>query len=171
MQSRAKLLGHPVHQMLVVLPLGLFIMAVLFDLADVALDRMTFATASYWNIAAGVATGLLAAVFGAVDWFAIPAKTRAKRIGAIHGLGNVIVVALFTIVLALRWREFGHDTTRFALLLELCAFLMGAVTGWLGGELVDRMGIGVDAGAHANAPNSITHKKIGAPAVPVVHVG
>lgn len=166
MQSRVKLLGHSVHQMLVVVPLGLFVMAVLFDLADVVLDRVTWATTSYWNIAGGIVIGLIAAAFGAADWLAIPAGTRAKRIGAVHGVGNVFVVALFAIALTIRASQFGHDVTRFALVLELCAFLLGAVTGWLGGELVDRMGIGVDDGANANAPNSITHKSISGPGIP-----
>lgn len=51
-----------------------------------------FATVAYWNIAGGVVGGLLAAVFGAIDWFTIPAGTRAKRIGLLHGGSNVVVV-------------------------------------------------------------------------------
>ncbi len=34
--------------------------------------------------------------------------------------------------------------------------MLGAVTGWLGGELVDRLGVGVDDGAHLNSPSSLT---------------
>jgi uncharacterized membrane protein len=61
-----------------------------------------FATAAYWNIAAGVVGGLLAAVFGLIDWFAIPAGTRAKRIGLLHGGSNVIVVVIFALVWLMR---------------------------------------------------------------------
>jgi hypothetical protein len=34
--------------------------------------------------------------------------------------------------------------------------LLGAVAGWLGGELVDRLGVGVDDGAHLDAPSSLS---------------
>jgi uncharacterized membrane protein len=84
MESRAKLLGHPIHPMLIVLPLGLFIGAVVFDALYLWRGTPIFATAAYWNIAAGVVGGLLAAVFGLIDWFAIPTGTRgeADRIAA-----------------------------------------------------------------------------------------
>ena len=52
---------------------------------------------AFYPIGAGIVGGLLAAVFGAIDFLAIPHGTRAQRIGAIHGVGNVIVVALFAI--------------------------------------------------------------------------
>jgi|SRR4051812_36344867 uncharacterized membrane protein len=85
MESRAKLLGHPIHPMLIVLPLGLFIAAVVFDALYLWRGAQTFAAVAYWNIAGGVIGGLLAAVFGLVDWLAIPSGTRAKRIGLLHG--------------------------------------------------------------------------------------
>src|SRR5688572_17253554 len=95
MESRAKLLGHPIHQMLIVFPLGLLAMAVIFDAVAIVLRQGYWSEIAYWMIAAGVVTGLLAAPFGAIDWLAIPSGTRAKRIGAVHGLGNVLVVVLF----------------------------------------------------------------------------
>src|SRR5918996_3926031 len=98
MESRAKLLGHPVHPMLIVLPLGLFIAAVVFDGVYLWRGSATFATVAYWNIAGGIVGGLLAAVFGLIDWLAIPAGTRAKRIGLLHGGSNVLVVAAFALV-------------------------------------------------------------------------
>src|SRR3990170_8798418 len=102
MESKAKLLGHPIHPMLIVLPLGLFIGAVLFDAVYLWRGLPAFATVAYWNIAAGIVGGLLAAVFGAIDWFAIPAGTRAKRIGLLHGSSNVLVVAAFAAGLVMR---------------------------------------------------------------------
>ncbi len=156
MESRAKLLGHPVHPMLIVLPLGLFIGAVVFDALYLWRGSPAFATVGYWNIAGGVIGGLLAAVFGLIDWFAIPAGTRAKRIGLLHGGANVVVVLLFAFV----WLSRGDSpdaapsTTLF--LLEVVALLVGSVAGWLGGELVDRLGVGVDDGAHLDAPSSLS---------------
>src|SRR5918993_465481 len=95
MESRAKLLGHPIHPMLIVFPLGLLAMAVIFDVLAIVLSEAYWSEIAFWMIAAGVVTGLLAAPFGTIDWLAIPSGTRAKRIGALHGIGNVLVVVLF----------------------------------------------------------------------------
>ena len=95
----------------------------------------------------------LAAVFGLIDWQAIPRGTRAKAIGAWHGLGNHLVVNLFAISWALRAT---HSTGPMARLLALMGLGLALVTGWLGGELVTRLGVGVDAGAHLNAPSSLS---------------
>ena len=48
-------------------------------------------------IAAGVISGLVAAVFGFIDWLGIPARTRAKSVGLWHACGNVVVLVLFAI--------------------------------------------------------------------------
>lgn len=151
-----KLLGHPVHPMLIVFPLGLLITALIFDVIYLATDNATFATVAFWNIAAGIVGGLLAAIFGLIDWLNIPSGTRAKSVGTWHGLGNVVVVALFALSLWLRYNDPAFVPSTLAFVLALVAVGLGAVTGWLGGELVDRLGVGVDRGAHLNAPNSLS---------------
>src|SRR5204863_9584817 len=97
MEARAKLLGHPIHQMLIVLPLGLLTTAVVFDIVHLAGGGLRWTEVAYWLIGAGVVGGLLTAPFGLIDWLAVPARTRAKRVGAVHGLGNVAVVVLFLV--------------------------------------------------------------------------
>ena len=156
MESRAKLLGHPIHPMLVVLPLGLFISAVVFDGLYLWRGLPSFATAAFWNIPAGIIGGLLAALFGLVDWLAIPGGTRAKRIGLLHGTLNVVVVAAFAVAWLIRINADESVPTTGLFLLETAALLLGAVAGWLGGELVDRLGVGVDDGAHLDAPSSLS---------------
>jgi uncharacterized membrane protein len=156
MESRAKLLGHPIHPMLVVLPLGLFIGAVVFDAVYLWRGSTTFATAAYWNIAAGIVGGLFAAVFGLIDWLAIPAGTRAKRIGLLHGASNVVVLAMFVLAWLARGNTPGTAPTATLFLLEIAALALGSVAGWLGGELVDRLAVGVDDGAHLDAPSSLS---------------
>ena len=156
MESKAKLLGHPIHPMLIVLPLGLFITAVVFDGVYLWRSSPVFATAAYWNIAAGVVGGLLAAVFGAIDWFAIPSGTRAKRIGLLHGGSNVVVVLIFALVWLMRGDRPDTAPTTNLFLLEVVALALGSVAGWLGGELVDRLGVGIDDGAHLDAPSSLS---------------
>jgi uncharacterized membrane protein len=158
MESRAKILGHPVHPMLIVLPLGLFIAAVIFDAVYMWNGATMFATAAYWNIAGGILAGLLAAVFGLIDWLAIPAGTRAKRIGLLHGVSNVIVVALFALAWWLRGSSVDYTPATGVFVIELLAIMLGAVAGWLGGELVDRLGVGVDTGANLNAPSSLSRQ-------------
>jgi uncharacterized membrane protein len=88
MQSRAKAFGHAIHPILIVYPLGLLTTAVIFDILYLVTDRSGFSIAAAYTIAAGVIGGLVAAVFGLVDWLAIPAGTRAKRIGSLHGLAT-----------------------------------------------------------------------------------
>jgi uncharacterized membrane protein len=158
MESRAKLLGHPLHQMLIVFPLGLLVTAVVFDGIYYFGGRSPrWAEVSYWMIVAGLIGGLAAAVPGWIDWFAIPAGTRAKAIGLWHGLGNAFgVLGLFAISWYLR-KDTPDTPPDIALLLSLGGVLIGGVTAWLGGELVDRLGVGVHPGAHLNAPNSLTH--------------
>lgn len=150
-----KLLGHPVHQMLIVFPLGLLGAAVLFDIIAMSIDSVGLAAASYYMIAAGVISGLLAAPFGFIDWLGIPRNTRARYIGAVHGVGNVLVVALFAISWFLR-RPDPLAPSATALGIAIAGFLLALVTGWLGGELVDRLGVGVDEGANVNAPSSLS---------------
>ena len=160
MESKVKLLGHAVHPVLIVFPLGLLITALIFDIIYYVSDNASFATAAYWCIAAGVIGGLLAALFGLIDWLNIPAGTRAKSVGMWHGIGNVVVVALFALSWWLRSRDPAAAPSITAFILALVGVGIGGVTGWLGGELVERLGVSVDPGAHLDAPSSLS----GAPA-------
>jgi uncharacterized membrane protein len=156
MESKVKFLGHAVHPLLIVFPLGLLITAVIFDVIYFATDNASFATAAYWCIAAGVVGGLLAAIFGLIDWLNIPAGTRAKSVGLWHGIGNVAVVALFALSWWLRYRDPATVPSTTAFILALVGVGIGGVTGWLGGELVERMGVSVYRGAHLDAPSSLS---------------
>ncbi len=155
MQARAQILGHPVHQMLIPIPVGLFVTATLLDVVAKIADWRFLTVVSFWNLVIGIATALVAALFGAIDWTAIPKGTRAKRIGAVHGGGNVLMVTLFFIAVLLRMDEPSFAVTGGALALEIIALLLGTVTIWLGGELVDRHGVGVHPDAHPDATSSL----------------
>jgi uncharacterized membrane protein len=156
MESRAKLLGHPIHQMLIVFPLGLLVSAIVFDVLYLVTDNPRFAFVGYWNIAGGLLGGVLAAIFGAIDFSAIPRKTRAWRIGLAHALGNAAVLALFAVAWFMRQPDALHLPTASSLTLEVVAVGLGTVTAWLGGELVDRLGVGVYEGANLDAPSSLS---------------
>ena len=95
MESRAKVLGHPVHQILIVFPLGLLSTTVAFDALRLVTGNEKWSVASHKMLGAGLISAVVAAPFGLIDWVAIPEGTRAKRIGMWHGLGNLAVAGLF----------------------------------------------------------------------------
>lgn len=154
MKNGAKLLGHHVHPMLIVFPLGLLSTAFIFDLAFFWTDRTVFRLLAYWLIPAGIIGGIAAALFGWIDWFAIPSATRAKRVGLIHGLVNAAVLILFLGSWWLRPNS-QADPNAAALILSIVAALLSLLGGWLGGELVERLGVGVHPGAHPDAASSL----------------
>jgi len=158
MKTPVKLLGHPIHPMVIVFPLGLLATSLIFDILYLVLGDVTLAAVSYWLIVAGIIGGLLAAIFGLLDWTGIPANTRAKALGLWHGIGNFIVVVLFILSWLVRRDIPNYEPNTLALGLSVAAVLLATVTGWLGGELVYRLGMAVDQGANPNAPSSLSDK-------------
>jgi uncharacterized membrane protein len=161
MESKVKFAGHPIHPMLVVFPLGLLATAVIFDIIYVVSDNSQWALVAYYMIGAGVVGGLAAAAFGWLDWIGIPSGTRAKRVGLWHGLLNVAVLSLFLLSWLLR-RGNPELPPTGAVVAGLAGVAIAAVAGWLGGELVDRLGVGVDDGAHLDSPSSLSELPAGA---------
>jgi uncharacterized membrane protein len=157
MHSKAKLLGHPIHQMLIVFPLGLLATAVIFDIIYLISGTTRWTEMAFYMIAAGIIGGLTAAVFGLLDWVGIPSNTRAKAVGLWHGGGNVVVVVLFAVSWLLRYDN-PASPGALALVFSFVPVVLALVTGWLGGELVDRLGVGVDNGAHPDAPSSLSNR-------------
>ena len=155
MESRARVFGHAIHPMLIVFPLGLLTTAVVFDIVGLITGEPRWYELAYYLIAAGVIGGLAAALAGWIDWAAIPARTRAKRVGLIHGVGNVIVVGLFILSWLLRRGSPPPPPTE-AVVASVVGLVLALVTGWLGGELVERLGVGIHDGAHVNAPSSLS---------------
>ncbi len=154
MESKTKLLGHPAHQIVVAFPIGLLGTAALFDAVYVVRGDAMWSNVAFYMIGAGVAGGLIAAVFGLIDYFAIPAGTRAKRIGALHGLSSVTVVVSFAVSWLLRM-DAPQSPVPIALLFSFGGVAFLGLAGWLGGELLNRMGVGIDDGANLNAPSSL----------------
>lgn len=155
MESRAKLFGHAIHPILIVFPLGLLATAVVFDVVYLATGTATYATVAYWMLIAGLIGGVLAAPFGLIDWLAIRSGTRAKTIGAMHGLANSAALLLFAGSWWLR-SDLAERPETAALVLSFIGLGMALLGGWLGGELVERLGVGVDDGANLDAPSSLS---------------
>jgi uncharacterized membrane protein len=161
MESKVKFAGHPVHPMLVVFPLGLLATAVIFDIIYLISGNSQWALVAYYMIGAGLVGGLAAAVFGWLDWFAIPSGTRAKRIGLWHGLLNVTVLTLFVLSWLLR-RDNPELPPTGAVVAGLAGAAITLIAAWLGGELVNRLGVGVYDGAHLDSPSSLSELPAGA---------
>jgi len=155
MESKAKIFGHAIHPILIVFPLGLLATAVIFDIIYLATGNHTWTLVSFYMIAAGIIGGLVAALFGFIDYIYIPWGTRAKRVGIYHAVVNVVAIVLF--ILSLVWRWSVPDTPATpALLLSFAGVLLALVGGWFGGELVERLGMSVSANASLNAPSSLS---------------
>jgi uncharacterized membrane protein len=160
MESRLKLAGHPIHPMLIVLPLGLLATAVLMDIVYLATGDGVFAEVAFWNITVGVIGGLLAAVFGLIDWLAIPRGTRARRLGAWHGGGNVAIVLLFIVSWLLRVPNHAYAPDILPFVPALVGVLAALITAWLGGELVYRLRVAVDDDAGLDASSSLAREGV-----------
>jgi uncharacterized membrane protein len=163
MESRLKVLGHPVHPMLVMFPVALLVTAVLFDIVDTVGGPDFLGEVAYWNITVGLIGGLLAAAAGSFDLLAIPTGTRAKRVGLLHAGANLAVILLFAAVWAVRLNAESRAAGGALIAIEVVAVAILGISAWLGGELVDRLGVGVDRDADLNAPSSLrpTTQRIG----------
>ena len=74
-RAKATFLGHPIHPMLIVFPLGLLTVAAIFDIIYVTTHNGHWAEVSYWMIASGIIGGLIAAVF---EWDKLSATPHSK---------------------------------------------------------------------------------------------
>lgn len=154
MESKAKFLGHGIHPIMIVFPLGLLATSVIFDAIYLIWGNPMMATVAYWMILSGIIGGFVAALFGWIDWFAIPSGTRAKSVGLMHGLANVTVLLLFIGSWLLR-RDAPERPEMLASILSFAGAGLSMVGGWLGGELVERLGVAVHEGANLDAPSSL----------------
>ena len=154
MESRAKVLGHGAHPILVAFPIGLLISSIGFDLLRLITGRKIWGQVAFWNIIAGCVGGWVSMLPAAVDWWFLPWRTRAKRVATIHAVVADTGINLFFASWLVRRRDPENPSPKALLLSALGGAVLGLV-GWLGGELVQRMGVGVEHGANLDAPNSL----------------
>jgi uncharacterized membrane protein len=154
METNTRVAGHSLHPMLVVFPLGLLGSSLIWDIAWLASGNLMWGMIAFWTIVAGIGFGLVAAVPGLLDWLKLPRGTRAKRVGRLHMILNVGVLALFGLSVGLRYAAGYSDPRALEMLPGWLGLALSLLSGWLGGELVERMGVGVTRGAHLDAPSS-----------------
>ncbi len=153
-ESTARIGGHPIHPMLVPFPIAFLIGALLSDLAFWQIRDPFWATASVWLVGAGIVGGALAALAGLTDFLG-SARVRALRDAWAHFFGNGLAMVLAIVNLYLRISQGAADAILpWGLVLSLAVVCILAVTGWLGGELVYRHGIGL-IGAGERTPAGV----------------
>ncbi len=149
MRTLASLRGHPIHPMLVPLPIGLWIFSFVCDLAGMrSLHPDLWYVLALYTMIGGVAGALVAAVPGLVDFIGLE-RGRHRRIAAIHMALNVTIILIYVGDVGLRLAS--PTDTMPPLLVSLVAVLLLAVSGWLGGALVHVHGVGVEPAARGEA--------------------
>ena len=151
MESRLRVSGQAVQPVLVMFPLGLFAMAVFFDLGNVLGGPDILGALAYWNIVAGLIGGVLAALAAAIDLMFIRNGTRAKRSGVLLALINMGVLILFAVILMLRMRHPDRMAGGGVVAVELLALVAADFGAWYGGELVNRRQAPAVAGRRAES--------------------
>jgi uncharacterized membrane protein len=141
MRSKVHVAGHPLHPILVALPIGAFTLALIADLASAFAGLVDGPTIARFAIGVGIVTALLAAVVGLVDYLALPLGEGARRTATLHLIVNVLAVGLYAASWLLRADPLRLGTGRT---LSYLAFAILGLGGWFGGELVFKGRVGVD---------------------------
>jgi uncharacterized membrane protein len=139
--STAKIGDHPIHPMLVPFPIVCFVLTFFTDIIYTRTHDASWSGASNWLLIVGLVMAALAATAGLTDFLG---DERIRRLGDAlkHMLANVTAVVLELVNLVLRWRDPGFiDST--GVYLSGIVVLILIYSGWKGGDLVFRHGIGV----------------------------
>jgi uncharacterized membrane protein len=139
MTTPASIKSHPIHAMLVPLPIGLWIFALVADVVVHAGGDPGWRTAAFYAIGVGTVGALLAAIPGLIDLVSLPAGPT-RRTGIIHMVLNLVAVAIFALNFLMRFKTLDHSGR---LLLTALGIVVIAISGWLGGKLVYEGGVGV----------------------------
>jgi uncharacterized membrane protein len=139
MHTPASIARHPIHPMLITVPIGLWLFSFACDLIRLlGGDSPNWEVVALYSMIGGIAGAVLAAIPGAIDLQSLPAGI--KRIGLIHMAINVTVVLLYLLNAWLRSQEAGDMTVW----LSAASIALLGVSGWLGGKMVYTHGAGVE---------------------------
>lgn len=145
MKSKAAIGNHPIHPMMVVVPIGSWFAALVGDIAYSRTGDAFWYQFAYWTMLIGLCGALAAAVFGFVDFFGVKMSEAGYRIARTHMLINLGAVASYAINLWLRHDNGAMSGSRWttAMLLEILTFAALGVSGWLGGKMSYEHKVGV----------------------------
>ena len=140
LRSPASVKGHPIHPMLVPFPIVFFLAALATDIAFVVEGSDGWAQASKWLLGAGIVGALLAALVGFADFFG-NSRIREFRDAWLHMFANLTAVVVELLNFFLRLSD-ERAAGASGLVLSVVAALILLFSGWKGGELVYRHGVG-----------------------------
>ena len=144
MSSPASVKRHPIHPMLVPLPIGLWVFSLVCDVIFKIWGGTAWATVALYTMGGGIAGALLAAIPGLIDYKGLR-DPHVTKMATSHMTINLIVVGLYAVNLWLRLRNQDTDVlppVPFA--LSIIGVLLLAVSGWIGGEMIYKHGVGVN---------------------------
>ena len=142
MRTPANIARHPIHPMLVPLPIGMWVLSVACDIiAAFSGNPGTWKVVALYAMVGGIIGALLAAVFGLIDLLSLPEGPRST--GIKHMSINLIVVVLYVINFWGRWS--APENPGKLIWLSLIAIGLLVISGWLGGKMVYEQGVAVDA--------------------------
>jgi uncharacterized membrane protein len=144
MKSKANIGGHPIHPMLIPFPIALWATSFAADVLFYFLRHTTLLVISKFMLAAGCIGAVAAAIFGIIDWLGIN-NGEVKKVANWHARLNVAALVVFAISFFLRLGSYSHLVGRkltIPFLLSLVGVVLISISGWLGGELVFRYGVG-----------------------------
>lgn len=139
MRSKFAIAGHPIHAMLVALPIGLFCWTLFADVVYLVNDRNdTWYDIAFWTGVGAIVTALIAALPGFGDYFTMARHSEARDIAAAHMVLNLTIVTLFIVAWALMLDGNAKDGGLLGAMVVLHAVGVGllGLSGWLGGEMV-----------------------------------
>ena len=143
MRTPAQIAGHPIHPMLVPIPIGLWLFSFVCDIiATQVADPSTWSTASRYAMVGGILGALAAALPGLVDLLSLrgrPVLSTAVK----HMVLNLTIVVLFAVNAWLRFQNAIDAGASLGLSAVAIALLL--VSGWLGGKMVYEAGVAVNA--------------------------
>lgn len=150
MRSNVRIANHPLHPILVLIPVGLWFGSLVFDIIYHATADPFWFQAASWNILFGLIGAGLAAIVGLIDLTTLPMSEPARRTGVTHMSFNLVIVALYIVSLVIR--GVGVPVTMSATMtpfvLNIISVVLLLISGWLGGEMIYRHGVAVpDAAA------------------------
>jgi uncharacterized membrane protein len=139
MSTRVTIAGHPVHPMLVPIPIGLWIFSLICDFVYLSTDDARWAVTAYFTLGGGIVGALIAALPGLLDLIGLR-DPRAVRIGVYHLVLNLAIVAVQAANFWLRMQDAG-DAAALPRAISIVAIVALAISGWLGGHLVHVLGV------------------------------
>jgi uncharacterized membrane protein len=141
METPASIRKHPLHPMLIAFPVGLWIFSLICDGISFWIGDPEWHVVAFYTMVGGLIGGLLAAIPGAIDLYSLK-EARPKRIGLAHMAINIVVMTMYAINIGLRVTDEDAPTS-FSIWLSVIAVILLLISGWLGGELVHVLHIGV----------------------------